>query len=111
MTAAILTDVFGFAEIGREGPIRRLRASGGIGGVVDVHAAGGFLPGALAVVTGLLFGYVTCVVWPPAVSLTSIPLLVITGTVRPACWNAWMTPEVNGPAVMTPVTCCGWVLR
>ncbi len=46
-TAAILTDVFGFAEIGREGSMRRLRASGGVGGIVDVHDAGGFLPGTM----------------------------------------------------------------
>jgi glyoxalase family protein len=46
-TAAILTDVFGFAEIGREGSMRRLRAGGGIGGIVDVHDAGGFLPGTM----------------------------------------------------------------
>jgi glyoxalase family protein len=46
-TAAILTDVFGFAEIGREGSMRRLRANGGIGGMVDVHDAGGFLPGTM----------------------------------------------------------------
>jgi glyoxalase family protein len=46
-TAAILMDVFQFAEIAREGSMRRLRASGGIGGMVDVHEAGGFLPGTL----------------------------------------------------------------
>lgn len=46
-TVFILTDVFGFAEIGREGPMRRLRANGGIGGQVDVHDAGGFLPGTM----------------------------------------------------------------
>jgi glyoxalase family protein len=46
-TAAILTDVLGFTEIGREGSVRRLRANGGIGGIVDIHEAGGFLPGAM----------------------------------------------------------------
>jgi len=46
-TAAILTDVFGFAEIGREGSMQRLRANDGTGGIVDVHNAGGFLPGTM----------------------------------------------------------------
>ena len=46
-TAAILTDVFGFAEIGREASVLRLRANGGVGGMVDVHEAGGFLPGTM----------------------------------------------------------------
>jgi glyoxalase family protein len=46
-TAAILTDVFGFAEAGREGSVRRLRANGAIGSIVDIHEAGGFLPAAV----------------------------------------------------------------
>jgi glyoxalase family protein len=46
-TVAILTDVFGFAEIGREGSVFRLRATDGIGGIVDIHEAGGFLPAAM----------------------------------------------------------------
>jgi glyoxalase family protein len=44
-TAAILSDVLGFAEVAREGGIIRHRtATGGIGGIVDLRAAGGFLP-------------------------------------------------------------------
>jgi len=44
-TGAILTDVLGFAEAGREGSLIRFRAEGnGPGGIVDIHAAGGFLP-------------------------------------------------------------------
>jgi len=44
-TAAILADVFGFAEIGREDGTVRMRAAGTAqGGVVDLRAAGGFLP-------------------------------------------------------------------
>src|SRR5262245_21650181 len=44
-TAAILTDVLGFASAGREGAIARYRANAGIGGVVDLHDVGGFLAG------------------------------------------------------------------
>ena len=45
-TAAILTDVLGFTEIGREGSLIRLKAGDtAIGGIVDLHEAGGFLPG------------------------------------------------------------------
>jgi glyoxalase family protein len=45
-TAAVLTDVLGFVEAGREGSVRRFRADGtGIGGIVDLHEAGGFLAG------------------------------------------------------------------
>jgi glyoxalase family protein len=45
-TAAILTDVLGFAEAGREGTLTRFKASDTkIGGVVDIHAVGNFLPG------------------------------------------------------------------
>lgn len=44
-TAAILRDVFGFVEVGREGNTVRMRAEGAAhGGVVDLRAAGGFLP-------------------------------------------------------------------
>ncbi len=45
-TAAILTDVLGFAEAGHEGSTLRFKAADtGIGGVVDIQAAGGFLAG------------------------------------------------------------------
>ncbi len=45
-TAAILTDVFGFSEVGREGMLTRYKAGDtAIGGVVDLHAVGNFLPG------------------------------------------------------------------
>ena len=45
LTGAILTDVLGMAEAGREGSLIRYRAEGTqIGGVVDIRAAGGFLP-------------------------------------------------------------------
>ena len=44
-TGAILTDVFGFAEAGREGDTTRYRAEGtALGGIVDLRAVGGFLP-------------------------------------------------------------------
>ncbi len=44
-TGAILTDVFGFTEIGREGSLVRFKAEGTeIGSIVDIHEAGGFLP-------------------------------------------------------------------
>ncbi|WP_029350440.1 ring-cleaving dioxygenase [Bosea sp. 117] len=44
-TGAILTDVLGFTEIGREGSLVRFKAEGTqIGGIVDIHEAGGFLP-------------------------------------------------------------------
>ena len=44
-TAAILTDVFGFAEAGREDNVVRYKVGGtDVGGIVDVHGAGGFLP-------------------------------------------------------------------
>lgn len=47
-TGAILTDVFGFAEIGREGSLVRYRVNGGgAGSIVDIHEAGGFLPARL----------------------------------------------------------------
>lgn len=45
-TGAILTDVFGFAETGREGTTTRYRAEGTThGGIVDIRSAGGFLKG------------------------------------------------------------------
>ncbi|TMJ76683.1 MAG: ring-cleaving dioxygenase [Alphaproteobacteria bacterium] len=44
-TGAILTDVLGFTEAGREGPHVRYRANDGIGGVVDIREARGFLAG------------------------------------------------------------------
>jgi glyoxalase family protein len=44
-TGAILTDVFGFSETGREGATVRFEAGGNIGGVVDIRAAGDFLRG------------------------------------------------------------------
>lgn len=45
-TAAILTDVFGFAEAGREGAVTRLVAGEGAArSVVDLHAAGNFMGG------------------------------------------------------------------
>jgi len=45
-TAAILTNVLGFAETAREGSVIRFKASGDAnGGVVDIYEAGGFLHG------------------------------------------------------------------
>ena len=45
-TGAILTDVFGFAELAREGTVTRYRAEGTeVGGILDLREAGGFLPG------------------------------------------------------------------
>jgi glyoxalase family protein len=45
-TGAILTDVFGFAEVVREGSVIRFKAGDtAVGGIVDIRAAGGFLPG------------------------------------------------------------------
>ncbi|MDQ0456265.1 glyoxalase family protein [Rhizobium paknamense] len=44
-TAAILTDVFGFEKIGTQGTVTRYKAPGiEIGGIVDLRAAGEFLP-------------------------------------------------------------------
>jgi glyoxalase family protein len=44
-TGAILSDVLGFREEGREDSLVRYRAAGtAMGGVVDLRAAGGFLP-------------------------------------------------------------------
>jgi glyoxalase family protein len=44
-TGAILTDVFGFSEVGREGATVRFKASAASGAVVDIRAAGDFLRG------------------------------------------------------------------
>jgi glyoxalase family protein len=45
-TGAVLTDVFGFAETAREGSVVRFEAGDtAVGGIVDIRAAGGFLPG------------------------------------------------------------------
>jgi glyoxalase family protein len=45
-TGAILTDVFGFSEIGREGSTVRFKADGTeIGGIVDIRVARDFLRG------------------------------------------------------------------
>ena len=45
-TAAILTDVFGFREVAREGSVIRYAAAGDANGsVVDIYEAKGFLPG------------------------------------------------------------------
>jgi glyoxalase family protein len=44
-TGAILSDVLGFSETGRDGTLIRYKAgSTTIGGIVDLRAAGGFLP-------------------------------------------------------------------
>ncbi len=44
-TAAILTDVFGFSETGREGSSLRFASGAGLGGVVTLRAVGEFLRG------------------------------------------------------------------
>ncbi|WP_338664572.1 ring-cleaving dioxygenase [Pararoseomonas sp. SCSIO 73927] len=47
-TGAILTDVFGFREVAKEGNTTRYAVEGtAIGGVVDLQAVGGFLPARL----------------------------------------------------------------
>lgn len=47
-TSAILSDVFGFREVAREGDTTRFAAEGtAIGGIVDLRAVGGFLPARL----------------------------------------------------------------
>jgi glyoxalase family protein len=44
-TGAILTDVLGFTEVARDGSLTRFKAGDtAIGGIVDIRAAGGFLP-------------------------------------------------------------------
>ncbi len=44
-TRAILADVFGFSEAGREGALVRFQAGGGPGSIVQIRAVGDFLPG------------------------------------------------------------------
>src|SRR6266478_4102726 len=44
-TGAILSDVLGFQQIGREDPYVRFRAARGFGGVVDIRVAKEFLAG------------------------------------------------------------------
>jgi glyoxalase family protein len=46
-TGAILSDVFGFSETSREGSVFRYQANAAVGGIVDLRAAGGFLPARL----------------------------------------------------------------
>lgn len=46
-TAAILTDVLGFEQVSREGSVIRFRASEGLGNLVDIYEARGFLRGNL----------------------------------------------------------------
>ena len=46
-TAAILTDVLGFEKVSREGSVIRFRASEGLGSLVDIYEAKGFLRGNL----------------------------------------------------------------
>jgi len=43
-TGAVLTDVLGYEEVGREGTIVRYRSNAELGNVVDIREAGGFLP-------------------------------------------------------------------
>lgn len=44
-TGAILTDVFGFREVAREGSLVRYKSDAAIGSTVDIRSVGGFLPG------------------------------------------------------------------
>ncbi len=44
-TAAILTEVLGLEEVGREGNLIRFAGSAELGGLVTLRAVGGFLPG------------------------------------------------------------------
>jgi glyoxalase family protein len=44
-TGAVLTDVLGFAEVGRDGSQVRYRTGDGAGGIVDIREAPGFLGG------------------------------------------------------------------
>ena len=46
-TAAVLTDVLGFKDGGRDGTLGRFCASEAVGGVIDIREAKGFLPGRL----------------------------------------------------------------
>jgi glyoxalase family protein len=43
-TGAILTDVLGFADAGEDGGLMRFKAERPMGGIVDIRAAGEFLP-------------------------------------------------------------------
>ncbi|HEY7644102.1 MAG TPA: VOC family protein, partial [Hyphomicrobiales bacterium] len=43
-TGAILTDVLGFADAGEDGGLTRFKAESPMGGIVDIRAAGEFLP-------------------------------------------------------------------
>ena len=47
LTGAVLSEVLGFAEAGREGSVIRYKSGTARGGIVDLHAAGDFLPGRL----------------------------------------------------------------
>jgi glyoxalase family protein len=44
-TGAVLTDVLGFEEVGREDAHVRFRSNSAVGGVIDIREAKGFLPG------------------------------------------------------------------
>lgn len=44
-TGAILTDVFGFREVARDGDLVRYKGDGELGSTVDVRSAGGNIPG------------------------------------------------------------------
>ncbi|PRH86810.1 ring-cleaving dioxygenase [Labrys okinawensis] len=47
-TGAVLTDIFGFSEIGREGSLVRYRVpDGGAGSIIDIREASGYLPARL----------------------------------------------------------------
>jgi glyoxalase family protein len=46
-TAAVLGDVLGFKDGGRDGPLARFRASEAVGNIIDIREARGFLPGRL----------------------------------------------------------------
>lgn len=46
-TAALLTDLLQFSEIGREGLVRRFQANEGRGGVLEIREAKGFLGGTM----------------------------------------------------------------
>jgi glyoxalase family protein len=46
-TAAILTDIFGLEEVGREGATTRFKGTAAMGAIIDLHEAGGFLPARL----------------------------------------------------------------
>ena len=46
-TAAVLSNVLGFKDSGRDGPLARFRSGEAIGGIIDIREARGFLPGRL----------------------------------------------------------------